>query len=206
MAESLTFNSDEASPARVGEYPSDLVGDVTTVRGLRVHVRPIRANDAGYLVAFHERLSSNSVYRRYFSVHPELSEHEVQHLTCVDYADRMAFVVEDGDRLVAVGRYDRVPDTANAEVAFVVADGYQHQGIGLMLLDRLVDAARRWSITTFIAETQADNRDMMGVFESSGYPVSSKRDHEIISVHFPIAPTESSRTRLARRVTPPPEE
>ncbi len=37
----------------------------------------------------------------------------------------MALIAEDGDRLIAVGRYDRSPDQSDAEVAFVVADEYQ---------------------------------------------------------------------------------
>ena len=180
------------APGLPENYPRALDRTVILADGQVVHLRPIHPGDAGALVAFHARLSSDSVYRRYFSFHPELSETEVTWLTTVDYADRLALVVEIGDDLVAVGRYDRLPGTATAEVAFLVADDFQHRGLGMLLLQNLATAARRQGITTFVAETQASNRDMMGVFEGSGFDVTSSLDAEIISVKFRIAPYEAS--------------
>ena len=179
------------APGLPENYPRALDRTITLADGQIVHLRPIHPGDAGALVAFHARLSSDSVYRRYFSFHPELSETEVTWLTTVDYADRLALVVEIGDDLVAVGRYDRLPGTATAEVAFLVADDFQHRGLGMLLLQNLATAARRQGITTFVAETQASNRDMMGVFEGSGFDVTSSLDAEIISVKFRIAPYEA---------------
>jgi GNAT superfamily N-acetyltransferase len=183
-------------------YPAQLECDVLTRTGATLHMRPIRAEDAEPLVHFHLNLSSGSIYRRYFSFHPELSEKEVEHLTEVDYVDRLAFIVEDGDQLVAVGRYDRIPHTTEAEVAFLVADQYQHHGLGLLLLKHLADAAYPLGITTFIAETQADNRSMLGVFNDSGFPVTSSIEDEVVTLTFPIEPTVASRARYAGRRTP----
>jgi RimJ/RimL family protein N-acetyltransferase len=174
-------------------YPSELASDVVTDQGVIVHLRPIRSEDADLLVRFHRGLSPDSIYRRYFSIHPELSDAEVRHLTQVDYVDRFAFIVETGDALVGVGRFDRVPNTTTAEVAFIVADEYQHQGIGLLLLDHLADEAWSLGITNFTAETQSDNRSMMGVFKASGFPVSSRFEGDAITACFPIQPTDESR-------------
>lgn len=192
-------SDDARSAPEIRAYPAELECDVTTRTGETLHMRPIRPEDAELLVHFHLSLSSGSIYRRYFSFHPELSEREVQHLTQVDYVDRLALIVQDGDRLVAVGRYDRIPGTSEAEVAFLVADPYQHHGLGLLLLKHLADAARALGITTFTAETQADNRGMLGVFNDSGFPVTSTIDDEVVSVSFPIEPTEASRARYAGR-------
>ncbi len=180
------------APGLPENYPRALDRTVTLADGQVVHLRPIHPGDASALVAFHARLSSDAVYRRYFSFHPELSETEVTWLTTVDYVERLALVVEIGDDLVAVGRYDRLPGTETAEVAFLVADDFQHRGLGMLLLQNLATAARGQGITTFVAETQASNRDMMGVFEGSGFDVTSSLDAEIISVKFRIAPYEAS--------------
>ena len=171
-------------------YPVILETDITVRTGATLHLRPIRGEDADKLVAFHHHLSFDSIYRRYFSIHPELSPHEVAHLTEVDYIDRFALVVEDGDDLVAVGRYDREPGTTTAEVAFVVRDDYQHLGLGHRLLDALADAARERGITTFTAETLFENRDMMSVFRHSKFPVTSTVSDGQISVRFSIAPSD----------------
>jgi GNAT superfamily N-acetyltransferase len=181
-------------PLVAGHYPGELESDIEIRTGATLHVRPIRSDDAVKLIAFHHKLSFDSIYRRYFSIHPELSPHEVAHLTEVDYVDRLALVVEDGDELVAVGRYDREPATASAEVAFVVRDDYQHLGLGHRLLDALAVAARQRGITTFTAETLFENRDMMSVFRHSNFPVTSSVSGGQISVRFCIATNDEQPT------------
>ena len=54
--------------------------------------------------------------------------------------------------LIAVGRYDRLDDPTQAEVAFVVVDAFQHHGIATMLLHRLAARARKAGIRCLIAE------------------------------------------------------
>lgn len=179
-------NSTSPAASAASPYPAELETDIEVHGGATFHMRPIRGGDADKLVAFHHKLSFDSIYRRYFSIHPELTTREVAHLTEVDYVDRLAFVVEDGDDLVAVGRYDREPSTTCAEVAFVVRDDYQHLGIGQQLLDALADAARVRGITTFTAETLFENRNMMSVFRNSRFPVTSTFSGGTISVRFSI--------------------
>ena len=136
-------------------------------------------------------------------MHPELSTAELAHLTRVDYVDRLALVIEDGHRLVAVGRYDQYPFATKAEVAFVVADDYQHQGLGRQLLEHLATAAWDRGITSFTAETMSSNREMLSVFYDSGFPVKTVQEDGDVSVRFSIEPTEASRAlreeRRARR-------
>ncbi|MEO9180584.1 MAG: GNAT family N-acetyltransferase [Acidimicrobiales bacterium] len=183
----------------VTAYPAELAGDLVTDNGVLVSLRPIRPSDASMLVHFHDRLSSRSIYRRYFSLHPQLTDEEVRHLTVVDYVDRFAFIVEHAGELIGVGRFDRAPGTSEAEVAFIVSDEFHHQGVGLMLLERLAEVAWSLGISTFTAETQADNRSMMGVFRASGFSVVSSIDEEVISARFSIEPSEASRASRARR-------
>ena len=169
-------------------YPADLERDATTMLGTRVHVRPIRPDDAPRLVVFHSNLTPRSVYRRFFSAHPKLSAKEVERFTCVDYVDRLALIAEIGDRMVAVARYDRTPDTSEAEVAFVVADDCQHHGIASLLLELLADAAWRVGITTFVASTLMENREMLNVFASSKFDTSTSVDCGVIEIRFMIDP------------------
>lgn len=115
-----------------------------------------------------------------------LSDAEVAHLTTVDYDDRMAFIVVDEGGIEGVARYDRYPGTTRAEVAFLVTDERQHQGLGATLLEALVEVARARGIDTFCAETQADNRSMLGLFNASGYAVTRTLDDGVVFLTFPI--------------------
>lgn len=170
-------------------YPPDLECDVTTMLGTTVHVRPIQPDDAPRLVSFHQGLTSRSVYRRFFSIHPRLSDAEVQRFTRVDYVNRLALIAEVDGRLAAVARYDRSPGTSEAEVAFVVADDLQHHGIATLMLELLAHAAWRSGITTFIASALADNRDMLDIFSHSRFDVRTSLEGGIVEVRFPIGPS-----------------
>jgi GNAT superfamily N-acetyltransferase len=191
--------SDAGTPILPRGYPPQLERDVAAADGLCFRVRPIRPDDAGRLVEFHRSLSPHSVYLRFFTFHPTLSAAEVARFTTVDYVDRLALVATEGDRLIAVGRFDRFPDTTEAEVAFIVADEFQHHGIGALLLDELVKAARDRGIETFTAQTLAENKAMLDVFRHAGFPVTSSIEFGTVNVHFPIAPTEGANAALDAR-------
>jgi GNAT superfamily N-acetyltransferase len=180
-------------------YPSDLGALVILSDGTCCSLRPIRPNDAERLVEFHQHLSLRSTYLRFFTVHPTLSAKEVERFTTVDYVDRLAFVVERSGQVIAVGRFDRIAGTSDAEVAFVVADDYQHHGLGSLLLDELARAARARGIETFLAETLCENKAMLDVFHHSGFDVSTKIDYGTVWLRFGIEMTESYVGALAAR-------
>jgi len=70
-----------------------------------------------------------------------------------------------------------------AEVAFTVIDQYQRQGIAPILLRHLVGIARAAGLNTLIAEVLTENMQMLKVFERSGFPVQTNRDHpEVVHV------------------------
>jgi GNAT superfamily N-acetyltransferase len=174
--------------SRPPAYPADLECEVTTMLGTTVHVRPILPDDATRLVAFHQGLTARSVYRRFFSFHATLSDSEVTRFTCVDFVDRLALITEADRRMIAVARYDRLPGTADAEVAFVVADDFHHHGIATLLLELLAEAAWPCGITAFVASTLAENREMLSVFTSSRFEVDTKLDHGVVEVRLSIDP------------------
>jgi RimJ/RimL family protein N-acetyltransferase len=173
---------------RIPGYPSDLECDVTTLLGATVHIRPIRPTDADRLVDFHKNLSPRSIYRRFFSPHPTLSAAELERFTCVDYVDRLALVAEVDTELVAVARYDRCGGGADAEVAFVVADAFQHHGIATTMLELLAYAAWRSGIAAFVASTLAENKEMLDVFRHSRFGASTHLSTGIVDVRFSIDP------------------
>jgi acyl-CoA synthetase (NDP forming)/RimJ/RimL family protein N-acetyltransferase len=186
-------------PPPVGRDPQRWSADVALSDGGTVHVRPVRPDDAPLVREFHSRQSPESIYYRYFTARPELSDRELEHLTVVDYRDRLAFVALLGDDLVGIARYDRWPGRNEAEVAFFVDDGHQRRGIGILLLEYLAAAGREQGFERFTAQVLPTNRKMISVFQQVGFEVTSKFEDGVIEVSLGIEPTEEARERIEAR-------
>jgi GNAT superfamily N-acetyltransferase len=180
-----------------GRYPSELEHEVSLASGSVVRIRPIRPEDAPALVEFHGGLSDRTVYRRFFFDHPKLAAPEVERFTAVDYEDRLALVAEVDGRLIAVARYDRT-DTGEAELAFVVADDFQRQGLGTLLFQDLVRAAADRGIGSFVAYTQPGNTEMLGVLTGSGNPTSTALVEGVLVVRGSTIPDGGRRGTTGR--------
>jgi acyl-CoA synthetase (NDP forming)/GNAT superfamily N-acetyltransferase len=184
----------------VADPPSGWETDVLLSDGLAAHVRPIAADDAAALVSFHGRLSAETIYRRFFSPHPRLSDREVRRFTQVDYGDRMAFVATGAaEDLMAVARYDRTPGAPTAEAAFVVADQHQGKGLGTILLEYLAVYARTQGISRFFAETLMENRAMRGVFRRAGFRETTSFDSGVVHIELDLSPSAEARAAMEER-------
>ena len=168
--------------------------DVLLSDGSAVRMRQMQPEDAPAIVDFHSRMSERTRYLRYFSPYPRIPERDLERFVNVDHVDREAFVITRGDRIIAVGRYERLgPESPEAEVAFVVEDAHQGRGIGSVLLEHLAEAARGHGIATFVAEVLPHNAGMLRVFSDFGYRVQCRYEDGVVHLSFPIAPTEQSR-------------
>jgi acyl-CoA synthetase (NDP forming)/ribosomal protein S18 acetylase RimI-like enzyme len=172
--------------------------DVLLRDGRPVHVRPIAPADAAALRDFHAGLSEATVYFRFFAPKPTLSDADVAYFTEVDHRSRVALVAIDAGALVGVGRYDVLPD-GTAEVAFVVGDDLQGQGLGSILLEHLVAIGREAGVPTFTAEVLPANTRMLETFRAAGFVVEQRREDDVLVVSFPIEATERSQAVMADR-------
>ncbi|MCB1006701.1 MAG: GNAT family N-acetyltransferase, partial [Acidimicrobiales bacterium] len=181
------------------EYPEQWASDVALADGSTVHVRPIRPDDRERLRAFHGRQSAESIYLRYFTPRPTLSEADLDHFTRVDYRDRMAFVAVSGGDILAVARYDRWAGRDDAEVAFMVDDEHHGLGIGTVLLEFLAEAARQVGFRRFSAQVLPSNRKMLRVFRQAGFEVTSEFGDGVIEVELDIEPTPEALAAIEAR-------
>jgi acyl-CoA synthetase (NDP forming)/RimJ/RimL family protein N-acetyltransferase len=181
-------------------YPDQWEADVVLADGGTAHLRPIRADDAGLLREFYARLSPESIYYRFFSPRPRLTDREVEHFTTVDYDDRVALIATIGDAMVAVVRYDRLrPGADTAEVAFLVEDAHQGRGLASVLLEHIAAAARERGITRFVADVLPENRRMSKVFRDAGYKAEQRYEDGVLTLTLDLEPTETSREVMAAR-------
>jgi GNAT superfamily N-acetyltransferase len=156
--------------------------------GTAVEIRPMRHDDGERLVAFHESLSPETQYRRFFSTHPHLSEREVAWFTHVDHVAREALVACDDDEIVGVARFDRITGTADAEIAFVVTDRLQGRGLGTALMAELIERAAACGIERLVADTLLHNDRMLAVFRHAGLPMTTGLRDGLIRVTLQLSP------------------
>jgi GNAT superfamily N-acetyltransferase len=130
-------------------------------RGTRVLIRPIEPGDKAKLAEGLRKLSNETIRKRFLAAKPRFSSSELRYLTEVDGVNHIALVAvlaADPDVLVAVARCVRLPDRDDtAEMAIVVGDPWQGQGLGGALAEALADAAVARGIRSFAATMLADN-------------------------------------------------
>ena len=133
----------------------------TLPSGSRVLVRPIAADDKDKLARGLRQLSEESIRKRFLAAKPRFTRAELRYLTEVDGANHIALVAvleDDPDQLVAVARCLRLSDReATAEMAIVVGDPWQNQGLGRAMATALADAALAAGIRRFAATMLGDN-------------------------------------------------
>src|SRR5262249_20567815 len=155
--------------------------------GRRVEIRALRPHDRAGLAAAVARSSSESLYRRFFSVKRSFTESEIDFFLNIDFVNHVALVAvieEHGRPAIAGGARYVVVQPGTAEMAFAVVDEYQGQGIGAALMRHLAAIAISAGLKTFVAEVLPDNVPMLKVFEKSGFPRSVK--HEFQAVHVSL--------------------
>jgi RimJ/RimL family protein N-acetyltransferase len=148
---------------------------VTTSYGVVLDVRPISPDDRERLATAFERLSKLSRMQRFLAPKPRLSATELTYLTQIDHRAHEALVAVDpsGDRIVGVARYASEPDEpGTADLAFVVADEWQGQGIATMLTAQLIRHAEANGVERLTAATFADNRPARAVLRGLGFRTS----------------------------------
>ncbi len=129
--------------------------------GTQVLVRHIEPADKVRLEVGLRRLSEETIRKRFLAAKPSLSSSELRYLTEIDGHDHVALVAvraDDPDALIAVARCVRLPEAPDtAEMAIVVADPLQGQGLGRRLAQLLADEARAVGIRRFAATMLGEN-------------------------------------------------
>jgi RimJ/RimL family protein N-acetyltransferase len=146
--------------------------------GRPIEIRALRPGDRTELLTAINRTSVESLRRRFLAAKREFSEKEIEFFTNVDFKDHVALValLDNADRTQIVGGGRYVIDGPNsAEVAFVVTDEFQGQGIGTSMLSHLAAIARDAGLKAFTAEVLSDNVAMLQVFKRSGFETSVRR-------------------------------
>lgn len=150
--------------------------------GRPIEVRALRPDDLAGMLAAIERASVESLRRRFFVTKRVFSDKEKSFFVNIDFVNHVALVAQVAEQgrteIVGGGRYV-VVRPGQAELAFVVIDAYQGQGIATMLMRHLLFIARQAGLNALTAEVLCDNTVMLNVFKRFGFTSGSHGDPQV---------------------------
>jgi len=168
-------------------FPTQYAAPWKLKDGGTVSIRPIQPEDEPLLVKFHETLSEESVYHRYFTqlkLDQRIAHERLTRICFNDYDREIALVVERTNaktkqrEILGVGRLSKHHGLNEGEFALLVNDHWQKQGLGTELLKRLVAIARDEKLTRLSAEIMADNHAMHHICKKIGFKLTASGDRD----------------------------
>ena len=174
----ITQTAAERPGRSESEPAAGLASQFTMKDGTEVSLRPIRPDDEPLMAQFHQTLSGRSVYMRYFyslSLKSRVAHERLVRICHVDDEREVALVVDYTNKrtgqqqILGVGRLIRIDAQDEAEVAILVSDQYQKQGLGTELLRRLIQIARDQKLHRVSGELLRDNLAMQVIVRKLGF-------------------------------------
>jgi acetyltransferase len=161
-------------------YPDQYI-DIFKLRdGPAVVIRPIRPEDEPLIDELLRTSSENTLMMRFFRKLTDMSHEELTRYCHIDYDREMSFVgvIREGDRekIIAEVRISRLPDLENAEMAIVVGDQWQGQGVGKALCLHGMKIAKDTGIKKICMEILLMNARMLYRAEKMGFKKVSSAD------------------------------
>jgi RimJ/RimL family protein N-acetyltransferase len=153
--------------------------------GRDIEIRALTPGDKDDLLTAVGRTGTESLRRRFFTLKRNFSEKEIAFFVNVDFTNHVALIAladEDGHKVIIGGGRYVVVEPGKAEIAFVVIDDYQGQGVGTLLMRHLAVIARKAGLNELIADVLPDNKAMRKVFDKFGFRPGRGRDAQ--SVHL----------------------
>jgi acetyltransferase len=161
-------------------YPNQYATQWKTKNKAPLLIRPIKPEDEPLMVKFHETLSEESVYNRYFSalkLSQRIAHERLTRICFNDYDREIALVAElkvakgEEKKILGVGRLSKQHALGEAEFAVLVSDEWHEQGLGTELLKRLIEIGRDEKLTKLSGQVLADNHEMHHICRKVGFKV-----------------------------------
>jgi acetyltransferase len=161
----------------IAPYPAELA-ETLDWHGESIVLRPIRPEDEPQHRAFVEQLEPADLRLRFFYVRRELPRSELARLTQIDYAREMAFIAvrraTDGtEHTLGVVRASADPDNVDAEFAIVVRSDLKGQGLGHVLLAKMVAYLCRQGTQRMVGYVMHENLPMRQLALAQGFVVDA---------------------------------
>jgi len=159
--------------------------EVVEFQGRMIELRPIRASDEPAHEDFFNSLDRQDVRFRFFGLVQHPQHDQLIRFTQIDYDEEMAFVAAEIDpprRTLGVARAVLDTSKTTAEFAVVVRSSLKGNGLGRLLLVKLIDYFRAIGTRELVGQVMEDNVRMLALARSLGFGIRSSSDdiHEVV--------------------------
>lgn len=189
------LREDQLPRSAVRPYPVQYVKPWVSKKEIPVVIRPIRPEDEPLVINLHKGLSERTVYLRYFQplkLSQRTSHERLTRICFIDYDREMVLVVEhkgkdDQPEIIAIGRLSKSRGGGNeAELAVLVDDRYQGQGLGTELYRRLISVARDEKLKRVVSTILGENREMRAICQKLGFRMEADLDDGTIRAELDV--------------------
>ncbi|MBD1566748.1 bifunctional acetate--CoA ligase family protein/GNAT family N-acetyltransferase [Vibrio sp. S12_S33] len=169
------FQGDGHSRLAIRPYPSELEERVTLRDNSVVMLRPILPEDEPQHAEFIHNVSKEDLYKRFFSDVGEFNHEALANFTQIDYDREMAFVAVDNNdgegKIIGVSRALINPENTDAEFAILIRTDLKGNGLGKILLQKVIDYCRLKGTVQISGMTMPTNRGMLTLAQKLGFEV-----------------------------------
>ena len=189
----LDTPEDQLPHSAIRPYPNQYVTPWKMKNKAATVIRPIRPEDEPQMVKFHETLSEESVYNRYFSalkLSQRVAHERLTRICFNDYDREIALVAElkapkgEEKKILGVGRLSKQHGRSEAEFAVLVSDVWQTQGLGTELLRRLIEIGRVEKLARITGQVLAENHAMHHICRKVGFKVVHDADSNLFTATY----------------------
>jgi len=171
--------------------------DVIDLAGLRVTLRPIRADDEAKHDEFLARVDPRDLRFRFGREIDEVPRRELARMTQVDCERERAFVAtipraRHGSEIIGEVRARADVDGGRSEFAIIVRSDFQRQGLGRVLLEKLIHDCWKRNVRLLYGLVASSNTGMLGLARALGFEVDHVPDSGTVVVSLDLQSARDS--------------
>ena len=166
----------------IAPYPRRYNCSWTAKNGNILTLRSIKPEDEVRFSELFKSLSPQTMRYRFFEIIKELSHETLTRYCNLDYDREIAVVAElpENRCIIGVGRLIIDPLGKRGEYAVLVGDKWQGLGVGLKLMETLVQIAKDKRLEKIYGYIMSDNYKMLNLCEGLGFKTENLEDEVIV--------------------------
>jgi acetyltransferase len=167
-------------------YPKELEETIGLEGDVELMIRPIVPEDEPSLHESFTHLTPREIYQRFFTPLKSMTHMMAARFTQLDYDRDMALVLTEPGiagktPIYGVVRLAADPDKERAEFAIIVGNIMSGKGLGMAMMQRIINYARHAGIKEVYGDVLRDNEAMLGLCTKLGFSRSAVPDDSTIT-------------------------